>query len=138
MNSNEDGHVLVLAVGLALVCFAVAGLAVDGTRAFLARRALQNVADAASVAGAAEIDTRAYYRSGGSQVRLAPTLGEEAVVRTLGRRELPTDVQLIIRDERVEIVLRSDVETSFLKLVGIDKIPVGASAAAEPFPSIGR
>jgi hypothetical protein len=57
MTSDERGQIAVLALGLALVVFAIAGLAVDGTRAFLARRSLQNLADAAALAGAGELDT---------------------------------------------------------------------------------
>jgi uncharacterized membrane protein len=52
---GEHGQTTVLVVGLALVVFAVTGLAVDGTRAFLLRRTLQNVADASAVAAAGEI-----------------------------------------------------------------------------------
>jgi len=43
--ADETGQVIVLALGLTLVAFAVAGIAVDGTRVFLARRSLQNLAD---------------------------------------------------------------------------------------------
>ena len=141
MKQDETGHVLVLALGLALVCFAVAGLALDGTRVFLARRTLQNSADSGAVAAAADIDARAYYRSGGSTIRLDPSLGENTVSRMLERRSLMSDVLFAVSEGGVEVVLRSEVETTFLKLVGIDTIPVAASAWAEPFPqapTIGR
>lgn len=63
MRRTESGQVSIFVLGVALVCFAVAGIAVDGTRAFLYRRTLQNAADAAAIAGASEIDAGAYYSS---------------------------------------------------------------------------
>ena len=42
---SERGQVTVMALGLALMSLVMAGLAVDGTKAFLLRRTLQNAAD---------------------------------------------------------------------------------------------
>ncbi len=133
MTTEEQGQVVVLAAGLAVVCFAIAGLAVDGTRAFLARRSLQSAADAAVVAAASEIDAARYYRSGGADVMLSTEAAETVATRLFGERALPGSTSVAVTRESVVLIARSRVETSFLKLVGIDVIPVAVSARAEPF-----
>ncbi len=133
MSRDESGHVIVLAVGLMLVCFAIAGLALDGTRAFLAQRALQNAADAAAIAAAAELDRSMYYRSGGVDIRLNPSQAEHSIARSLRHRGLDASAQMQINQRRVEVALRSRIETGFLGLIGVDSIAIGAVANAEPF-----
>ena len=131
--ADQSGQVMVLALGLALVVFSVSGLAVDGTRAFLERRSLQNVADAATVAAASEIDAGVYYRSGGETVRVSAAKAEAVALRLMGERGLPGRVSISIDNNSVSIVVRSEAKTTFLRLVGVDEIPVAASASAEPF-----
>lgn len=141
MRRDEKGSVAVLVLGLALVCFAVSGLALDGTKVFLMRRALQNSADAAAVSGANQIDVGAYYRSGGAVVRLQPDEAERVAAGAIVRRGLPVSVELIASDGAMQVELRSEVPTTFLKLVGIGSIEVAARGTAEPFPlevPIGR
>ena len=84
---SERGQVTVMALGLALMSLVMAGLAVDGTKAFLLRRTLQNAADSASLAGAGEIDGDAYYGSGGKTLELSP----EEAVRTAEVSGVPAD-----------------------------------------------
>ena len=121
-----------LVLGLALVAFAVAGLAVDGTRAWLARRTLQNAADSSALAGASEIDESVFYRSGGRTVVLDPGRARLVAVDWLGRRGI--DVRSRIETDRqgVRVLLTGDVPTTFLGLVGIRALPVAAQATAEP------
>ena len=141
MKSDERGSVAVLVLGLALVCFAVAGLALDGTKVFLMRRALQNSADAAAVSGANQIDVDAYYRSDGAVVRLQPEEAERIAANSIIQRGLPVSADLVVREGAVQVELRSEVPTTFLKLVGVSSIEVAARGTAEPFPQevpIGR
>ena len=133
---DESGQLMVLTMGLALVVFAVAGLAIDGTSAFLIRRSLQNAADSAAVVGASQIDTSLYYGSGGSQVRLNSGRAEVAAIRSLEERGLRTTTELVAEGNMVTIVLRTGSPTTFLKLVGIDEIPVAVSATARPFSQV--
>ena len=130
---NEHGQVTVMALGLALVAFAVAGLATDGTRAFLLRRALQNAADSAALAGASELDTDAYYESGGREAALDPTRARGVTLEWLGRRGLGARSAIVATSSRVTVSLRSETRTAFLGLVGIERIPVVAMATARPF-----
>lgn len=132
--SNEDGQVTLLAMGLTLVVFAVAGLAVDGTRAFIARRSLQNLADGIAVSSAAELNTDMYYRSGGASVVVDPERAETAAAQIMRGRGLQARVRFVADEQGVEISLVAETRTTWLRLVGIESIPVSATSRAEPFP----
>ena len=68
---GEGGQVLVLLVGLVVLVLMVLALGWDTSNWFLGHRALVNLADGAAVAAASDVDTRAWYASGGRDVRLA-------------------------------------------------------------------
>jgi hypothetical protein len=135
---NERGQVTVMALGLALMSLVMAGLAVDGTRAFLLRRTLQNAADSASLAGAGAIDGDGYYGSGGETLELSPDDAARTARRYLALRGVNARASLEIKDDDVSIVLRSESGTLFLGLVGISEVPVAvqsnASAIAGDLP----
>lgn len=135
LRSDESGQVLVLVVGLALVAFASAGLAVDGTRAFLLRRSLQNSADAAATAAASTIDEATIYSSG--SVALDADRARLVALNMLQRRRLPqgTDLDLEVTVDGVSLGLTSRLPTSFLGLVGLDSVPVAVVSEAAPFTS---
>ena len=124
----------VLVLGLALVAFAIAGLAVDGTRAFLLRRSLQNSADAAAIAAASELDTDSYYATSGRVVRLDAEGARLVATRFILDRGLDARSQVHIERESVTVILRGRLPTSFLGLVGIDAVPVAVEARAAPIP----
>lgn len=130
--SNEHGQVTILAVGLALLAFATSGLAIDGTRAFLFRRSLQNAADAASLAGAAELDTGRYYSSSGSDISVDPVAAHEVASKWLHLRGIDARAKVLASRDRVTIVLRGRLPTTFLGLIGIASVPVAVVAASEP------
>lgn len=132
MMRDQRGQVTVLILGLALVVFAISGLAIDGTRAFLFRRTLQSSADAASLAAASELDESAFYISGGRKRTLDAEDAERAAGRWLSLRGLGAHSEIRVEGGRVIVVLKDEVPTSFLALVGIDEIPVAVIAAAEP------
>lgn len=129
---DERGQAAVLVLGLVLVAFAVAGLAVDGTRAFLARRTLQNAADASALAGASELDQSTLYESGGLTVALDPASARREAARWLATRSLPARAGIAADANEVRVVLRDSLPTTFLALVGIGSIPVAAEASAQP------
>jgi len=114
-----------------LICFAVAGVAVDGTRAFLYRRTLQNAADAAALAGASEIDRSAYY-AGRNDIVLDGGRARGTAMRWLARRGLPVEADVAATPALVRVGLRARLETTWLGLVGIGELPVAAQAVAEP------
>ena len=131
MRSDERGYATILALGLSMVAFAVTGLAVDGTRAFLLRRTLQNIADSAALAGASEIDAASFYKSGGDI-----ELDEETVVSTSldYARERPVSLETDVRvvSGRVTVTVASRSPTLFLRLLGIGSLTVAARADAAP------
>jgi hypothetical protein len=103
-----------------------------GTRAFIARRSLQSAADAATVSAAAELDISVYYRS--SSIRLDADRAQSTVGRLLTRRGIDVAPRLRVEDGAVEVMLASETPTTWLRLVGIESIPISASSRAEPFP----
>ena len=130
---DQAGHATLLVVGVCLICFAVAGVAVDGARAWVLRRTLQNAADAAATSGAGALDTGLYYASGGTTRRLEPALarrraGEIAVLRGTG-----ATMHFSVTAGVVRARLRARLRTSFLRLVGIGALPVAAEATARAF-----
>ena len=129
---NERGQTTVLVLGMALLAFAVAGLAVDGTRAWLYRRTLQNAADAAALAGASELDRAAYYSSGGDDVVLDEVASERTALRWLTDRATEARAAVDSSPDRVTVEMRGTVATTFLSLAGIDDIQVAVRADAAP------
>ena len=121
-----------MALGLALVAFAVAGLASDGARAWILRRTLQNAADSAALAAAGELDRGVLYASGGRKIILDPVAARGIARAWLARRSLDARAAFRIEPARVTVVLRDDMPTSWLGLVGIDSIPVAVTARAAP------
>jgi hypothetical protein len=117
---------------MAMVAVAVVGVAVDGTRAFLARRTLQNAADSAALAGAGELDEARLYGSGGRVVVLDPVSARRLAVEWLARRGLRVEAEIVADRSRVVVALRDEVATSFLGILGVGSIPVAAQADAEP------
>ena len=129
---DDSGQTTVLVLGLALVTFAVAGLAVDGTRAFLHRRTLQNAADSAALAAAGEVDRDLYYSSAGRTVKLDPRAAATTAGRWLQRRGIQASATFGVSGNSIGVTLTGSLPTTFLGLVGIDQIRVAASATAEP------
>ena len=64
--SDDRGSVLILGVGLTAVCLLALVVMVDASAAFLQRRQLLALADAAALAAAQSIDLPAYYEEGAS------------------------------------------------------------------------
>ena len=131
---NERGQTTVLVLGMALLAFALAGLAVDGTRAWLYRRTLQNAADAAALAGAGEVDRAAYYESGGARIVLDETSSEETAARWSTSRVPGARATVDSSPDRVTVEMRGTVPTTFLSLAGIERIEVAVRADAAPIP----
>ncbi len=129
---NQRGQVTVLVLGMALLAFAVAGLAVDGTRAWLLRRTLQNAADAAALAGAGELDQDAYYGSGGHDIALDADASGDVARDWLSARATGARASVTTSEERVIVEMRDDLPTTFLSLVGIHSISVGVRSDAAP------
>jgi hypothetical protein len=80
---EEGGQALVLLIGLVVLVLMVLALGWDTSNWFLGHRALANLADGAAVAAANDVDTRAWYLSGGRSVRVAEERARATVVAYL-------------------------------------------------------
>lgn len=129
---DQSGQVTVLIVGMGLVLLSVAGLAIDGTRAFLERRALQNLADGAALAAADQLDRRAFYAGGGEEVRLQAGSARLVAIDWLERSSRPVRAEVTIDDPTVQVSVRSEVRTQFLRLIGVDVLGVEVMSHARP------
>ncbi|MQB00427.1 MAG: hypothetical protein GEU78_09075 [Actinobacteria bacterium] len=129
---DQSGQVTVLIVGMGLVLLSVAGLAIDGTRAFLERRALQNLADGAALAAADQLDRRAFYVGGGEEVRLQAGSARLVAIDWLERSSRPVRAEVTIDDPTVQVSVRSEVRTQFLRLIGVDVLGVEVMSHARP------
>ena len=131
---DERGQVTVLILGFLMIVLATVGVAVDGTRAFMHRRALQNAADAAVLAAAGEIDTGLYYESGGRVISLQRRAAHEVAASWLRARRVTGAATLRVDASRVTLVVRDRITPGFLGLLGIKDLPVAVEAVAEPVP----
>jgi Putative Flp pilus-assembly TadE/G-like len=131
-NLGEKGQTTILVVGLAMVVFAVCGLAVDGTRAFLFRRTLQNIADSSVMAAAGEINQSRYYASGGRDLQLDPAVADRTAREWLARRGLALAVSVQTNEREVMVTASGMLQPTFLGMIGIHRIPVEVQAEARP------
>lgn len=125
---SEAGQALVLVAMLLVGLMAVAGLAVDGGILFAQRRSLQNVADAAALAGAMQIDEDAYRASG------AAVLDQDAAQRATSSYLADggdIDYSVTTSATGVEVQVSREASTGFLRVVGIESMSISARARAE-------
>ena len=85
---EDDGSVLLLVMGLAVVLFALVAVVVDVSAVVLAKRSLSSSADGAAIAAAQQIDPVAAAAGLGERIPLDPGLVADAVA-TYQADELP-------------------------------------------------
>lgn len=132
MMNSESGQVTIMALGLAMMSLAIAGLAVDGTKAFLLRRTLQNAADSATLAASGEVSRSELYGSGGRALALSPDDAARTARNYLALRSIDARVAIEVDDDDVRLVVRGSADTLFLALVGISDVPVAVESNASP------
>jgi uncharacterized membrane protein len=116
---------------------AIAGLAIDTTVLTLERRELQSAVDGAARAGATRVDTELLRASGGSDVQLdvdrARTAGHAYLEQTLASavawRSQPR-WQVDVTRTHVHVSVAGTLHTVFLRVVGMDQVPVAATSDA--------
>lgn len=137
---GEKGYVLVLVAAMAACLMGAAALALDGGRAFLARRELQDAVDAAALAGAAQLPEDP---SAAVQVALAYAarhgLNPGAVqVEVLTASEAAGGVpEPGERPTVVRVSARSDLGTTFARVWSLERVEVAARAQAAVSPVAG-
>jgi Flp pilus assembly protein TadG len=129
LRNNEGGQIIVLVAILMVGLVAVVGLVTDGGLVFSQRRDLQNVADAAALAGAMQIDEDAYRASGAVAL-------DEGAARQAAEEYLEAEgnmtYSVVVRPAVVEVSVSRQASTGFLKVIGIDSFKISANASAEP------
>lgn len=130
--SDDRGSVLLLGVGLTAVCLLAFVVMVDASAAFLQRRQLLAVADAAALAAAQSIDLPAYYAEGATALTRLDVAGLPRRVRAHVARAGGPDgltVDLVESDgRRVVVALSSPLRLPFLSSLVADRIRVESRA----------
>jgi uncharacterized membrane protein len=130
--SDDRGSVLLLGVGLTVACLLAFVVMVDASAAFLQRRQLLAVADAAALAAAQSIDLPAYYAEGASTATRLDVSGLPRRVRAhVARAGGPegSTVDLVASDGRQVVVgMSSPLRLPFLSGLVADRIRVESRA----------
>jgi Flp pilus assembly protein TadG len=128
-HGDQSGQAIVLVTILMVGLVAVVGLVTDGGLVFSQRRDLQNVADAAALAGAMQIDEGVYRASG--EVLLDEPAARQAAVQYL-EAEGGVSYSVVVGPTQVEVSVSRQASTGFLRMVGINAVEISAKASAEP------
>ena len=122
LRSDESGHIAIIFGLLAFPLFGITGLSVDYAMALRARTALQNMTDAAAVAGARLPATANANRYNAAQAMLNGTLGQSQFSAATST----------INASNAEVVVQAtyNQQTIIMGLFGIHNIRVSASSAA--------
>lgn len=131
LHEEDDGQVMILVAILMVGLVAVVGLVTDGGMVFTQRRDLQNVADAAALAGASQIDQNAYRASAGETVSLDQSAAYDASVSYL-EQEGGLDYAVTVAPQQVDVSVSRRATTGFLRVLGINGVDINARATAEP------
>ena len=118
---GERGSVLILGAGLVTACLLAVVVLADASSAFLQRRQLMALADAAAIAGAQAIDVDAYYAEGASAAtgldgRRVPGRVRDHLARSHAASTVPgLSVERIASDRRqVLVALSAPLRLPFL------------------------
>jgi uncharacterized membrane protein len=134
---RHPAQALVFVVVALPMFLAIAGLAIDTTLLTLQRRELQSAVDGAARAGATRVNTELLRASGGSDVELdvdrARTAGRAYLEQTLASavawRSEPR-WQVDVTRTKIHVSVVGTLHTVFLRVVGMDQVPVAASSDA--------
>ncbi len=136
---DDRGSVLILGIGLVVVCLLAIAVAVDASAAFLQRRALMAIGDAAALAGAQAIDLDAYYSNGATPgTRLAPGLVVQAAREHVTHAPAGSRVSIdaIVTDGTTVIVrLSSPLELPFFSAMATEPVRIESAARLDYRPS---
>ena len=128
--TSESGQAIVWVAVMLPLFLSVIGLALDRGIVFSARRELQNVADSAARAGATQIDERRYRDSGGTVVAIAEGPAQELAAGAIQAQAGDIEASIAADQDKVVVQVWREVPTSFLRLVKIDTVRVGARGEA--------
>ena len=128
---GESGQAIIWVALMLPLFLSAIGLSLDGGVVFAARRELQNAADGAARAAAAQIDVQTYRESGGSIVVLDVPRARVAAVDYLVSQGAGVTALVDARPRRVVVQVSRDTPTAFLRIVGISTVHIEATAPVE-------
>jgi len=137
--SEDRGSVLLLGIGWIVICLLALAVMTDVTAAFLQRRQLMAVADAAALAGAQTIDLDTYYAQGAQiGTRLSPAqVAAAARSHAVAYGDVPgMSVDSIVSDGvTVRVALSAPLRLPFFDGIRDETVRVVATARLDYRPS---
>ncbi len=134
---EEDGSVLVLLLGFAVVTVLLVAVVTDASALYLTRRALAGAADGAALAAVQELDREAFYTGPGQSTLPLDATGAVSAARTyLAMNAIAdrfSDFEIVDVDadgESVTVELAARSRLPFLTTLGVDEVVVQAAATA--------
>ena len=124
LHQHERGSTLVYLALIMLVLMGFAGLALDGSHAYLERRRMQTAADAAALAGAREL---ALGRDPSSMISNYVS----------HNRATLSSWSIINNGTGIRVLTHRDVATWFARAVGVNTLSVAATSEAGFLPLLG-
>lgn len=125
---NDSGAVLVAGLLLTVALLMIIGTAVDIGNAFIIRRHLVALADQAALTGSQAIDLDALHRD--ALALDPPTAQADALQALAGTGTITATASAT--PASVQVHVNQTVPTIFLRLVGLDRFRVAATATAAP------
>lgn len=128
---SEEGSILVLTLGYAVVLLSLVLVVVDVSAVFLARRGLASACDGASLAAAQSIDTGQVYRQGVSGSSL-PLAGVQSAVGRYQAQVYPdgTLAGSVRGSDTVVVTGSRTVDLPVISWLGIGDVTIRATAEA--------
>lgn len=132
---RDRGAASVFVVGMALVLFATAGLAIDGGKIINAKDKAFDVAEQAARAGANQI-ALAPLRDQGVVVLDQPAAADAASQFVTSTSYYQLSRPPTVTATTVTVAVRTTIRTDLLSIVGVDNLNINASATASPVTGI--
>ena len=127
----QVGQAIIWTAVMLPLFISIIGLAIDGGIVYDNQHALQDVADGAARTGATQVDQNAYRASGGQTIVLDQGSAQEAAVAYVSSQGTNLTASVATDSIHVVVTVHRSVPTSFLRIVGIDTVPVSVTATAE-------
>jgi hypothetical protein len=126
--AHDDGQILLLALGYALIALALVAVAVDATAVHLARTQLLDAADAAALDAADAVDPASVYAGGlARDVPLSDAAVREQATTYLSSYQSPSRLDGIGLTGGTG---SSDGTTAVVELTGTVRLPIAAPVVA--------
>lgn len=137
---GERGFFVVWGMGLVVLLFGFAGIAIDTWQVFSARQALAGLADSASIAGATAVDVDVFRSEGVVVLDETEAAARAAAYLDTHASRLDGDIAASIAfpDGGIEITLQREVELTLIRVfLDDDTVAMRVSAFSLPGERLG-